>query len=166
MRLDSTLKKVVPDISRPNISQHYFDALDEREMGKYFSDSRAFMAVPVSYYHFCPKTYNFLTKKLSQFLFIAVEDILVMYPLPPYKTKITHFFPEKIYSNLFITVQTSLFSSIKPQIYHISIFKLIYAYYSASYRFNYRAPFTVFVFFFASLPVLKLFISLKAPHRA
>jgi len=38
-------KKVVPDISR-----HYFDALDEREIGRSFSDSRAFMAVPVSYY--------------------------------------------------------------------------------------------------------------------
>ena len=39
----SALKKVVPDISR-----HYLDALNEREIGRYFSDSRASMAVPVS----------------------------------------------------------------------------------------------------------------------
>jgi len=34
MRLDSALKKVVPDISRPNKSRHLFDALDEREIGR------------------------------------------------------------------------------------------------------------------------------------
>jgi hypothetical protein len=49
MRLDSALKKVVPDISWPKNSRHYFDALDEREIGRSFSDSRTFMAVPVSY---------------------------------------------------------------------------------------------------------------------
>ena len=27
-------KKVVPDISRPKKSRHYFDALDEREIGR------------------------------------------------------------------------------------------------------------------------------------
>jgi hypothetical protein len=43
------------------------------------------------------------------------------------KNKNTHFFPEKIYLHLFITVQT-LFSSIKPRFYYISIFKLIYVY--------------------------------------
>jgi len=50
MRQVSTLKKVVPDISRPKKYRHYFDALDEREIGRKFSDSRAFMAAPVSYY--------------------------------------------------------------------------------------------------------------------
>jgi hypothetical protein len=30
----SALKKVVPDISRPNKSPHYFDALNEREIGR------------------------------------------------------------------------------------------------------------------------------------
>ena len=44
----SALKKVVPEISLPKKSRHYFDALNEREIGRYFSDSRAFMAVPVS----------------------------------------------------------------------------------------------------------------------
>jgi hypothetical protein len=34
MRLDSILKKVVSDISRPNKSRHYFDALNEREIGR------------------------------------------------------------------------------------------------------------------------------------
>ena len=49
MRLDSTQTKVVPDISRAKKFRHYFGALDEPESGRYFSDSRAFMAVPVSY---------------------------------------------------------------------------------------------------------------------
>ena len=30
----SALKKVVPEISLPNKSRHYFDALNEREIGK------------------------------------------------------------------------------------------------------------------------------------
>jgi hypothetical protein len=30
----SALKKIVPDISRPNKSRHYFDALNEREIGR------------------------------------------------------------------------------------------------------------------------------------
>jgi hypothetical protein len=34
MRLDSALQKVAPDISRPKKSRHYFDALDEREIGR------------------------------------------------------------------------------------------------------------------------------------
>ena len=37
----------------------------------------------------------FLTKKISQFLFLAVEDILVLYPPIQDKEKITHFSPEK-----------------------------------------------------------------------
>ena len=48
-------------------------------------------------------------------------------PLPPPPI----LFSGKIYSYLFITDQT-LFSSTKPQFYYIRIFKLIYAYYSAS----------------------------------
>ena len=71
----------------------------------------------------------FLTKKINQFLFLAVKDILVLYPPIQDKKKITHFFPKKMYSYLF-TVQT-LFSSIKP-FYYISILRLIYVYYSAS----------------------------------
>ena len=47
-RYISALKKVVPDISRPNRSRHYFDTLNEREIGRSFSDSREFMAMPVS----------------------------------------------------------------------------------------------------------------------
>ena len=43
-------KKVVPNISWPKRSRPYFDALDEREIGISFSDSRAFMAVLVSCY--------------------------------------------------------------------------------------------------------------------
>ena len=79
------------------------------------------------------RRYKFLTKKISKFLFLAVEDIIVFSPHtpppPPYKTRTQSgtFF----YSNLFITVQT-LFSSLKPRFYYISIFKLIYEYYSAS----------------------------------
>ena len=86
-----------------------------------------------------------LTKKVSQFLFLAVEE----------KKKIAHFSPEKIYSYLFITVQT-LFSSIKPRFYYISILKLIYVYYSASLLAN---DLTIvhlsqcLALFFASLPV-------------
>ena len=64
---------------------------------------------------------QFLTKKISQFLFLAVEDILVLYPPLQDKKKNIHSFPEKIYSYLFITVQT-LFSSIKPRFYYVSIF--------------------------------------------
>jgi hypothetical protein len=33
-RYISALKKVVPDISRPKKSRHYFDALNEREIGR------------------------------------------------------------------------------------------------------------------------------------
>jgi hypothetical protein len=33
-RYISTLQKVVPDISRPKKSRHYFDALNEREIGR------------------------------------------------------------------------------------------------------------------------------------
>ena len=33
-RYISALKKVVPDISRPKKSQHYFDALNECEFGR------------------------------------------------------------------------------------------------------------------------------------
>ena len=47
-RYISALQKVVPDIYRPKKSQHYFDALNERKIGRSFSDSRAFMVVPVS----------------------------------------------------------------------------------------------------------------------
>jgi hypothetical protein len=47
-RYFSALKKVVADISRPKKSQHYFDALNKREIGRSFSDSRVFMAGPVS----------------------------------------------------------------------------------------------------------------------
>ena len=82
------------------------------------------------------------------------SDILVLYPPPPpppFKTRKIHaLFPEKIYSHRVITVQT-LFSSIKPRFYYISIIKLIYVYYSASYRYNYRAPVTVFDSFFSPL---------------
>ena len=50
MRLDSALLKSRPrHISAQKIST-LFDALDEREIARSFSDSRAFMAVPVSYY--------------------------------------------------------------------------------------------------------------------
>jgi hypothetical protein len=49
MRLDSALRKSRPQyISAQNISTLF--ALDEREIARYFSDARAFMAVPVSYY--------------------------------------------------------------------------------------------------------------------
>ena len=33
-RYISTLRKVVPDISRPKKSRHYFDVLNEREIGR------------------------------------------------------------------------------------------------------------------------------------
>ena len=33
-RYISVLKKVVPDVSRPKKSRHYFDALNDREMGR------------------------------------------------------------------------------------------------------------------------------------
>jgi hypothetical protein len=33
-RYISALKQVVPDISRPKISRHYFDTLNEREIGR------------------------------------------------------------------------------------------------------------------------------------
>jgi microsomal dipeptidase-like Zn-dependent dipeptidase len=50
MRLDSALKKSRPQyISAQKIST-LVDALDECEIARKFSDSRAFMAVPVSYY--------------------------------------------------------------------------------------------------------------------
>jgi hypothetical protein len=51
--------------------------------------------------------------EVKGFLFLAEEDIFVLFPPIQDKTKITHFFPEKMYSYLFIMVQT-LFSSIKP----------------------------------------------------
>jgi uncharacterized protein (DUF2225 family) len=55
MRLDSALKKSRSQyISAQKIST-LFDALDEREIARSFSDARAFMAVPVSYY-----TYQFI----------------------------------------------------------------------------------------------------------
>ena len=47
-RYISALKKSLPDISRPTKSRHYFDALNGRQIGRQFPDSRAFMAVPVS----------------------------------------------------------------------------------------------------------------------
>ena len=77
------------------------------------------------------KDWHFLTKKISRFLFLAVEDILVLYPHTRQEKKITHFSRKKIYSYLFITVQT-LFPSIKQWFYYISILKLIYVYYFAS----------------------------------
>ena len=50
MRLDSALKKSRPQyISAQKIST-LFDVLEEREIARSFSDVRAFMAVPVSYY--------------------------------------------------------------------------------------------------------------------
>ena len=48
MRSNLELLLVIPDISRLKKYRHYFDALNEREIGRYFSDSRASMAVPVS----------------------------------------------------------------------------------------------------------------------
>jgi len=70
-------------------------------------------------------------KKISQFLFLAVNDILVLYP--PYKTrkKIPTFCRKKSYSYLFTTVQT-LFSAIKPRFDCIIILEIISVYYSAS----------------------------------
>ena len=47
-RYISALNKVVPDTSRPKKPRHYFDAPNEREIGRQFSDSQALMAVPVS----------------------------------------------------------------------------------------------------------------------
>jgi hypothetical protein len=50
MRLDSDLKKCRPQyISAQKIST-LFDALDEREIARQFSDAGAFVAVPISYY--------------------------------------------------------------------------------------------------------------------
>jgi hypothetical protein len=40
-------------------------------------------------------TFIFFTKKISQFLNLAVEDILVLYPSMQKKKKITDFSPEK-----------------------------------------------------------------------
>jgi hypothetical protein len=49
MRIDSALRKSLPRyISAQKIST-LFDALDECEIARSFSDLRAFMAVPVSY---------------------------------------------------------------------------------------------------------------------
>ena len=80
MRLDSTLKKVVPDISRPKKSRHYFDALDEREIGRSFSDSRAFMAMPVSYYEKLYYTWQCKFKRnsiiISSFFVTRLTEIL------------------------------------------------------------------------------------------
>ena len=88
----------------------------------------------------CLSGMTFLTKKISQFLFLGVEDIRQV------KKKSMCIFPEKIYSQCFTTVQT-LFLSIIPRFYYISILKLIYVYYSASQRFNDLAPSTVFDIF-------------------
>jgi hypothetical protein len=52
----------------------------------------------------------FLIKKISQFIFLAVEDILVLYPTIQDKKKITHFFPEKIYSRHISSLQFKLYS--------------------------------------------------------
>jgi hypothetical protein len=60
----------------------------------------------------------FLTKKISHFLFLAVEDILVLYPPHTGQEKIHALFPRKnLFIYLFITVQT-LFSLIKPRFYY------------------------------------------------
>ena len=72
----------------------------------------------------CLSGMTFLTKKISQFLFLGVEDIRQD------KKKSMCIFPEKIYSQHFTTVQT-LFLSIIPRFYYISILKLIYIYCSA-----------------------------------
>ena len=88
----------------------------------------------------CLSGMTFLTKKISQFLFLGVEDIRQV------KKKSMCIFPEKIYSQRFTMVQT-LFLSIIPRFYYISILRLIYVYYSASQRFNDLAPSTVFDIF-------------------
>ena len=85
-----------------------------------------------------PTTRKIFTKKISQFLFLGMEDFLVLYPPPPPpppppiqdKKKITHIFPEKIYSIIALTTVPTLFSSIKPWFYHISTFELIYGMYT------------------------------------
>ena len=41
-RYISALNKIVPDISSPKKSRHYFESLNEREIGRSFSDLRAF----------------------------------------------------------------------------------------------------------------------------
>ena len=50
MRLDSALKKSRSRYIAAQKISTLFDALDEHEIARYFSDSRAFMTVPVSYY--------------------------------------------------------------------------------------------------------------------
>ena len=60
------------------------------------------------------RIYKFLTKEISQFLFLTVEHICVLYPTPPYKTG-------KNSRTASITVQT-LFSLIKPQMYLCILF--------------------------------------------
>jgi hypothetical protein len=70
------------------------------------------------------RIYKFHTKKISQFLCLMLEHICVLYPHPPTRQ-------EKNSSTVSITVQT-LFSSINPRLYCISIFKCMYVYYSAS----------------------------------
>jgi hypothetical protein len=50
MRLDSALKKSRPQYILAQKILTLFDALDEREIARKFSDARAFMVMPVSYY--------------------------------------------------------------------------------------------------------------------
>jgi hypothetical protein len=50
MRLDSALRKSRSQYISSQTISTLFDSLDEREIARYFSDARAFMAVPVLYY--------------------------------------------------------------------------------------------------------------------
>jgi hypothetical protein len=61
MRLESALSKI-----RRRYISTLFDALDEHEIARWFSDSQAFMAVPILYYNI-----------------LGIEDLHVSVDFPP-----------------------------------------------------------------------------------
>jgi hypothetical protein len=78
MRLDSALKKSRPQyISAQKIST-LFDALNEREIARWFSDARAFMAVPVSYYIYGKKIRNIDVKGIFVSKFTVPTYVIII----------------------------------------------------------------------------------------
>ena len=69
----------MPDISRPKKISTLFNALDEREIARSFSDSRAFMAVPVSYYtwqHYQRKIFHMkMRKQIFKYIYYVLRDL-------------------------------------------------------------------------------------------
>jgi hypothetical protein len=89
------------------------------------------IGLTLPYYCACPKQgTGLLTKKISQFLFLVVEDILILYPSYRTRKKNHAPFPGK---NLFIAFYDGsdfILTNKTTILLHRYFFRLIYVYYS------------------------------------